>query len=783
MHLAWPTIRRFGSLFVAAVAALFLLIPQAHAYYTNMPASVVIGQSDFTHVYWPGEVSANVLNWPAEGSTDGQRLFVSEGNGGRVLIFNHIPTTNNASADVVIGQSSFTGGSANQGGSPGANTLNGSAATYSDGHRLFIADFGNSRVLIFNHIPTTNNASADVVIGQPDFSSSSINQCGCLGPKDNSLFGPSRITTDGTRLMISDDGNARVLIFNHLPTTNNASADVVIGASNFTTRNQSTTADKFKSARAYTDWHRIIIADTSNHRVLIYNTIPTSNGTSADVVIGQINFSNNSANQGTTPGPNTLKNPGDSGYDGRRLFLPDFGNNRVLIFNNIPTSNDAAADIVIGQPDFIQNNANQGGSPNQNTLSGPVQATIFNHQLFVTEALNNRVLIFSNDLPDVSLTRTITGQPNGLLRFSGTASTNVTNEIVKQIEYSVNGGTWTGGFPTDGKFDSASEQYYFDFDPKANTMADNQGYTVKIRSSHGNDIDTSKDTMYFEPFIANSPEDNTFRLNRLPTFSFSIQKQRFSDLKENLDHFRIMISTDNQNWTPYIDNIPVDYNSVRQSSDNLKPNPVDTMNGTYEDKFKIVQYEQDNSVITVSPKSVDSQGNSSDKDINNGGKQLANATYYWRVEAEDHAGQIQYTDPKVLRIGTRQVVTSRKFFPITITGIGGKNGAFNHSTENLSSVNGDRSPVSVLTRWPTFAGIAMAGTTVTLSLKDTNCTLSDSLLCVKTYETTVKPDSTFRKTISKALKVGETYGVTVSVKDTGDNYNELPEFLITIQAQ
>ena len=38
----------------------------------------------------------------------------------------------------------------------------------SDGQRLFIADGGNDRVLVYNSIPTTNGAKADIYLGQPD---------------------------------------------------------------------------------------------------------------------------------------------------------------------------------------------------------------------------------------------------------------------------------------------------------------------------------------------------------------------------------------------------------------------------------------------------------------------------------------------------------------------------------------------------------------------------------------------------------------------------------------
>jgi hypothetical protein len=44
---------------------------------------------------------------------------------------------------------------------------------YTDGNKLFVADILNQRVLIFNSIPTSNGASADVVVGQPNFTSNS----------------------------------------------------------------------------------------------------------------------------------------------------------------------------------------------------------------------------------------------------------------------------------------------------------------------------------------------------------------------------------------------------------------------------------------------------------------------------------------------------------------------------------------------------------------------------------------------------------------------------------
>src|SRR5262245_9476663 len=69
---------------------------------------------------------------------------------------------------------------------------------------------------------------------------------------------------------------------------------------------------------------------------------PASFEFSADVVIGQSNFSNRQANRGGTPDANTADIPlGNAEVAGGVLYLPDSGNSRVLGYNAIPAVNDA----------------------------------------------------------------------------------------------------------------------------------------------------------------------------------------------------------------------------------------------------------------------------------------------------------------------------------------------------------------------------------------------------------------------------------------------------------
>ncbi len=223
----------------------------------------------------------------------------------------------NMSASVVVGQKDFTSNSANQGGSVGANTLKAAYQMIMVGSKLVVTDENNHRLLIFNSLPTTNNAAADVVIGQPDFVSSSANQ-GSANPTANTLNIPTDLSTDGTKLFVADNSNHRILIYNRLPTSNNASADIVIGQTTMNTKTSGLTASTLNQPVGVffdVSTTKLFISDSINNRVLIYNQVPTTNGASADVVIGQANFTGGSANQGGSVGANT--------YDGPRKLNSD----------------------------------------------------------------------------------------------------------------------------------------------------------------------------------------------------------------------------------------------------------------------------------------------------------------------------------------------------------------------------------------------------------------------------------------------------------------------------
>ena len=129
----------------------------------------------------------------------------------------------------------------------------------------------------------------------------------------------------------------------------------------------------------------LAVVDTSNNRVLLYNT-PLSTGQSASVVLGQADF--------TTLTPDTLTAtsmfyPTDTAEDSNgNIYVSDTLNNRVLQFKP-PFTNGMSASLVIGQPDFVIGDSNT----TQNGLSQPAGLAIDGSgNLWVADYFNNRIL-------------------------------------------------------------------------------------------------------------------------------------------------------------------------------------------------------------------------------------------------------------------------------------------------------------------------------------------------------------------------------------------------------
>jgi hypothetical protein len=362
-------------------------------------ASVVIGQANFTSTATATNATTFDTVYGDPAVVNGV-FYAPVYNEGRVMGYrNGIPAANGAAADFVLGQPDFT--SANF--VAAANGMSGPQTVTEGNGRLFNVDYDYNRVLIWNTPPTTTQAPADVVVGQPDFTTTSAD---CTAAE---FDGPESIFTTDSKLIVADTANNRVLIFNALPTGNAATADLVLGQNSFTTctendDNQDTVADGAPTARTlyepsdvWTDGTKLIVADDGNNRVLIWNSFPTSNFDPADVVVGQTSMTTNTSGASASQ----FGDPYFLTSNGQQLFVADWSNSRVLVFDGIPTSNGAAATTVLGQADFTHsacNDDNQDGAadsqPSARTLCYPSGLLATSDALVVADHDNQRMLVF-----------------------------------------------------------------------------------------------------------------------------------------------------------------------------------------------------------------------------------------------------------------------------------------------------------------------------------------------------------------------------------------------------
>jgi len=154
-----------------------------------------------------------------------------------------------------------------------------------------------------------------------------------------------------------------------------ATADAVLGQADFTTNapNQPSglpTGDNLAVSNAA---HvtvgpdgRLYASDADNHRVLSWpDAASFANGDAADMVIGQPDFVSNAPNNGGVSASSFFLPQGLAVDEAGNLWVTDAFNSRVLKFNNpLIDPTPTEADLVIGQPDFVSNDQNLGNGEN-----------------------------------------------------------------------------------------------------------------------------------------------------------------------------------------------------------------------------------------------------------------------------------------------------------------------------------------------------------------------------------------------------------------------------------
>lgn len=238
------------------------------------------------------------------------------------------------------------------------------------GH-LAVSDYSLNRILIYN-APLSGDESANIVIGQTSFTQAAANQ-GSLKPTASTLVLPMGLAMDSAGdLWVADTMNCRVLEFRP-PFSTGMSASLVIGEPDFETTGPevpgyyvcipepsiSPSGLESPVSLAFDSNGDLWVSDIVADRVAEY-VPPFHNGMAASVVIGQTNLENTGPCNGAdyfqefpVPSPTaaTLCQPSGIAFDSQGdLWVIDEGNVRILEFVPPFSTGMSASLEMVGQP-------------------------------------------------------------------------------------------------------------------------------------------------------------------------------------------------------------------------------------------------------------------------------------------------------------------------------------------------------------------------------------------------------------------------------------------------
>jgi hypothetical protein len=217
-------------------------------------------------------------------------------------------------------------------------------------------------------------------------------------PTAHQLYAPRAVWLDDRRVIVADTGNHRVLIWHEPNPPAQAPADVVLGqvdASHEGPQSDGRGPELGFHLPTGVIVHdgRLLVADAWNHRLLVWDHVPERSDHAPDVVLGQADASSVEENRGEGCGPLGFYWPFGLGVVDDRLYVADTGNRRVLAWDGIPEPNDKPL-LVLGQPDPYQRDENR-GEVGADSFRWPHDVAGTAERLLIADAGNHRLLGWS----------------------------------------------------------------------------------------------------------------------------------------------------------------------------------------------------------------------------------------------------------------------------------------------------------------------------------------------------------------------------------------------------
>jgi hypothetical protein len=326
-------------------------------------------------------------------------LFVCDTGHHRLLVWNCVPDVDHAPADLLIGQADFSREGRNAKGDVGAATLNVPTGVCATNDVLAVADAWNHRVLLWFGYPDRINRPADVVLGQADFSCGLANR-GAHAARADTLNWCYGVAIAEGRLVVADTGNRRVLVWDGIPETNGAPADLVLGQKDFITRDEN--AGEGAGSLGMRWPHGIAVAnglilvsDAGNNRVMAWEGWPRTNGAACAFVLGQSDIMGLDHNRAAYyPTDGAMNMPYGLTVQGQRLIVSDTANSRLLGFDLRDIAMGNGATLLAGQRGFTDKGDNRWGPAVRDSLCWPYNAAACGSTVVIADSGNNRVLLW-----------------------------------------------------------------------------------------------------------------------------------------------------------------------------------------------------------------------------------------------------------------------------------------------------------------------------------------------------------------------------------------------------
>ncbi|BBG00379.1 MULTISPECIES: NHL repeat-containing protein [Pseudonocardia] len=230
------------------------------------------------------------------------------------------------------------------------------------------------------------------------------------------MYSPRAVFLSDEVLVVADSGNHRVLIWHGVPTSNHQPADVVLGQPDGTTEGRAAAGrgpERGMNLPTGVLIHegQLVVADAWHHRILVWNQVPQASDRAPDLVLGQNDASSVAPNRGGDCSASTLYWPFGIGIVGGRFWVADTGNRRVLGWDGGLPDMDRPADVVLGQPDPTRREENRGDVVGPASFRWPHDVAGRDDLLLVADAGDHRVLGWSPPPDGDAEASSVLGQP------------------------------------------------------------------------------------------------------------------------------------------------------------------------------------------------------------------------------------------------------------------------------------------------------------------------------------------------------------------------------------